>query len=139
MENTQKTITVISNATFTLFKGLTQKDLTVDNKAQPNRLNIRPTWSHGLDGEGRIQRFDFVAGKDNVCPDYITEWDSFIKMCDSGVLGIKGAYTKAKVPGVDLSTLKKLEEENKALLEKLKKLEKAEKGKNISAKNLEEA
>ncbi len=121
MEN--KTITVVSQATFALFKGLSQKDLTVDNKAQPDRLNIRPVWSHGLDEEGRLQRFDFVSG-DNVCPEYIVEWDSFKKLCDGGVLGIKGSYTKQVTPSVDLTALKKLEDENKALLKRLEALEK---------------
>jgi hypothetical protein len=135
-----KNITVVSQANFTLFKGLSQKDLTVDNKAQPNRLNVRPTWSHGLDNEGKIQRFDFLAG-DNECPDYIAEWESFRKMCDNGVLGIKGSYTnKQATPSVDLTALKKLEEENKALLKRLEALEGKEKGKqNISASKIEEA
>lgn len=121
MEN--KTVTIISNANFALFKGLSQKDLTIDNKAEHNRLNIRPTWSHGLDAEGKIQRFDFTVG-DNQCPEYIVEWDSFKKMCDSGVLSIKGSYSKSPTPTVDLSALKKLEEENKALLKRLEALEK---------------
>jgi hypothetical protein len=135
MEN--KTITVVSQANFTLFKGLTQKDLTVENKTQQNRLNIRPTWSHGLDPEGKIQRFDFIQG-DNVCPEYLAEWESFRKMCDNGVLGIKGSYTnKQATPAVDLTALKKLEEDNKALLKKIEALEKGKK--EISASKIEEA
>jgi len=132
----EKTITIVSQATFVLFKGLSQKDLTVDNKAQQDRLNIRPMWSHGLDQEGRKQRFDFVAG-DNICPEYIIEWDSFKKLCDSGVLGIKGSYTKSAAPAVDLTALKKLEEENKALLKRLETLEKNDK--NIKSTKMEEA
>lgn len=121
MEN--KTITVVSQATFTLFKGLSQKDLTTKNPSEHNRLNIRPIWSHGLDADGKVQRFDFVAG-DNQCPDYIVEWVSFKKMCDNGVLGIKGSYTKPTTQTTDLSSLKKLEEENKALLKQLEDLKK---------------
>ena len=136
MEN--KTITIISNANFALFKGLTQSDLTGDNKSQQNRLNIRPTWSHGLDNEGHIQRFDFKHG-DNVCPDYIQDWDSFRKMCDNGVLGVKGSYTNRKTSAVDLSVLRKLEDENKALLKKLKNLEDAEKDITVKGSKIEEA
>lgn len=113
-----KTMTVISTTNFTLFKGLSQKDLSSKNPAEHNRLNIRPTWSHGLDEKGRIQRFDFVAGE-NECPEYMCEWESFKRMCDTGTLSIKGSYTKtAKTNVTDASLLERiraLEEENKKL------------------------
>jgi len=113
-----KTITVISTTNFTLFKGLSQKDLSSKNPAEHNRLNIRPTWSHGLDEKGRIQRFDFVAGE-NECPEYMCEWESFKRMCDGGTLSIKGSYSKtAKSNTADASLLERiraLEEENKKL------------------------
>ena len=122
MEN--KTITVVSQATFTLFKGLSQKDLTTKNPAEHNRLNIRPTWSHGLDEEGRVQRFDFLAG-DNQCPDYIVEWESFKKMCDNGVLGIKGSYTKPTQQELDsqLAEINKISKEIGILMKEGKKEE----------------
>ena len=132
-----KNITIISNVNFALFKGLSQKDLTVDNPAEHNRLNIRPTWSHGLDEAGRIQRFDFIVG-DNSCPEYITEWESFQKMCDSGVLSIKGSYTKAgSTPTTDLSALKKLEKENEDLKKQLAEAKKTSPA--VTVKKIEEA
>jgi hypothetical protein len=132
-----KTITVISTTNFTLFKGLSQKDLSGKNPAEHNRLNIRPTWSHGLDEQGRIQRFDFVAGE-NQCPEYICEWNSFKKMCDGGTLSIKGSYTKKSTTNsADASLLeriKALEEENEKL-----KAEKQEESKEvIKGKKIEE-
>lgn len=132
----EKTITVISNANFVLFKGLSQKDLTSKNPAEHNRLNIRPTWSVGLDENQRIQRFDFITG-DNICPEYIAEWDSFRKMCDNGVLGIKGSYTEKKDPAnsVDLAKLRALEEENKKLKDELKKAEET----NLKVTKIKEA
>ena len=122
-----KTITVISTTNFTLFKGLTQKDLSGKNPAEHNRLNIRPTWSHGLDEKGRIQRFDFLAGE-NECPEYICEWESFKRMCDGGTLSVKGSYSKkpttaATVDASLLERIKKLEEENKRLREEREKEE----------------
>lgn len=121
----EKTVTIVSQATFTLFKGLTQKDLSGTNPAEHNRLNIRPTWSHGLDEDGKIQRFDFIQG-DNTCPDYIVEWESFQKLNDNGTLGIKGNYNKlvkANPDTVTLAKLKEMEEENKRLREELSKKE----------------
>ena len=128
-----KTITVISTTNFTLFKGLSQKDLSGKNPAEHNRLNIRPTWSHGLDENGRIQRFDFLAG-DNECPEYIVEWESFKRMCDGGTLSIKGSYSKkAATATADASLLERikvLEAENERL--------KAEKQETTKGKKIEE-
>lgn len=127
----EKTITVISSVNFTLFKGLSQKDLTVNNPAEHNRLNIRPMWATQLDEEGRIQRYDFVKGE-NVCPDYILDWEPFKQLVDNGTLSIKGSYSdaKAKADTKSLEEIKKLKEElAKAKAEKeeaLKGKEKAE-------------
>lgn len=128
-----KTVVIISNSNFTLFKGLSQRDLSSKNPAEHNRLNIRPLWSHGLDENGRIQRFDFVQG-DNTCPEYIVEWESFKSLCDNGTLSIKGSYSNKanKDSGISLSELKKLQEENKKLKEDLEKLKNNE---SVDAKN----
>lgn len=137
----EKTIIVISNQTFTLFKGLSQKDLSGKNPADRNRLNIRPMWSHGLDQDGKIQRFDFVQG-DNECPEYIAEWESFQKMCDNGTLGIKGAYSRnagSTISTTDLAKLRELEEENKKLKKALSEKEEPKTKDNIKATKVEEA
>lgn len=130
-----KKITVISTINFVLFRGLTYQDLSSKNPAEHNRLNIRPTWSHGLDEKGRVQRFDFVMG-DNECPEYIVEWDSFKKMCDNGTLSIKGAYSKKPTASPDASLLeriKALEAENERL-----KAEKQEAATTVKGKKIEE-
>lgn len=125
MEN-EKMITVISGTNFTLFAGLTQKDLSSKNPTERNRLNIRPTWSHGLDEKGRIQRFDFVAGE-NQCPEYITEWDSFIKLANSGVLSMKGSFApKEKDTGISLAELKAKDDEIAKLKKQLEEAKKTE-------------
>ena len=115
----EKTITIISSVNITLFKGLSQKDLTVDNPAEHNRLNIRPLWASRLDADGKLQRFDFVKGE-NECPEYIVEWDSFKQLADNGTLAVKGSYTqvqaKAQADTKSLEEIKKL----KAELEKVK-------------------
>lgn len=127
----EKTVIIISSQNFTLFKGLSQKDLTVDNKAEHNRLNIRPMWASRLDEEGKIQRIDFKQGE-NVCPDYVLEWESIQQLVDNGTLSIKGSLSQAKAQAdtKSLEEIKKLKEElAKAKAEKeeaLKSKEKAE-------------
>ena len=113
MEN-KKTITVISSVNLTLFKGLSQQDLTIDNKAQQNRLNVRPLWAQRTDAEGNLQRFDFKVGE-NECPAYIIEWESFKKLADNGTLAIKDSYTRlqsqAQADTKSLEEIKRLQEE----------------------------
>ena len=128
----EKTVTVISSVNFTLFKGLSQKDLTVNNPAEHNRLNIRPMWATQLDEEGRIQRFDFVKGN-NECPEYMLDWEPFKQLVDNGTLSIKGSYSQAKAQA-DTKSL----EEIKRLKEELAKLE-AEKNKAVKDKEKAEA
>lgn len=108
----EKTIKVISSISFTLFKGLSQKDLTVDNKAEHNRLNIRPMWASRMDENGEIQRFDFKRGE-NECPESILGWDSFKQLVDNGTLAIKGSLSQAKAQAdtKSLEEIKRLEAE----------------------------
>ena len=105
---------MFSRITFvnTLFKGLSQKDLTVDNKAEPNRLNIRPMWASRMDENGEIQRFDFKRGE-NECPESILEWESFKQLVDNGTLAIKGSLSQAKAQAdtKSLEEIKRLEAE----------------------------
>lgn len=113
----EKTITIISSVNFTLFKGLSQKDLTINNPAEHNRLNIRPLWASRYDSEGKLQRFDFVRGE-NECPEYILEWESFEQYVNNGTLAIKNSLSQAKAQAdtKSLEEIKKL----KAELEKAK-------------------
>lgn len=128
----EKTITIISSVNFTLFRGLSQKDLTVDNKAEHNRLNVRPMWASREDENGELQRFDFVKGN-NECPESILEWSSFKQLVDNGTLSIKGSYSQAKAQA-DTKSL----EEIKKLKEQLAQAE-AEKEKALKDKEKAEA
>lgn len=130
----EKTITVISSVNLVLFKGLSQQDLTVNNPAEHNRLNIRPLWASRVDEKGNIQRFDFVKGE-NVCPEDILTWDSFKQLVDNGTLSIKGSYTQAqaKVDTKSLEEIKKLKEEIKKLKEEKAELQKESKVKILEA------
>lgn len=128
----EKTVTIISSQNFTLFKGLSQKDLTVDNKAEHDRLNIRPMWASRLDEEGKIQRIDFKQGE-NVCPDYVLEWDAIQQLVDNGTLSIKGSLSQARAQA-DTKSL----EEIKKLKEQLAKVE-AEKQEALKGKEKAEA
>lgn len=107
-----ETITVISSVNLVLFRGLSQKDLTVNNPAEHNRLNIRPLWASKFDENGNLQRFDFIKGE-NECPEEIKEWESFRQLCDNGTLNIKGSYTQAnsKPDTKSLEEIKKLKEQ----------------------------
>ena len=104
--------TIISSLNFTLFKELTQQDLTIDNKARENRLNVRPTWASRLDENGEIQRYDFVKGE-NECPAYMLKWRSFIELVDKGILSVKGSLSQAQAQAdtKSLEEIKKLKEE----------------------------
>ena len=121
----EKTITVISSVNLVLFRGLSQQDLTVNNPAEHNRLNIRPLWASRVDENGKIQRFDFVKGE-NECPEEIVEWESFKQLCDNGTLSVKGSYsqTQAKPDTKSLEEIKKLREEIKRLKQEKAELEK---------------
>lgn len=127
-----ETITIISSVNFTLFKGLSQQDLTVNNPAEHNRLNVRPLWASRLDDKGQVQRIDFIKGE-NECPEYILEWDSFKQLVDNGTLAIKGSYSQAKATA-DTKSL----DEIKRLQEQLAKAE-AEKEKALKDKEKAEA
>lgn len=108
----EKTVTIISSINFTLFKGLSQKDLTINNPAEHNRLNIRPIWATRVDENGNIQRFDFVKGE-NECPAYMLEWESFKQLVDNGTISIKGSLSQAKLQAdtKSLEEIKKLKEQ----------------------------
>ena len=119
----EKKVTIISSVNLTLFKGLSQEDLTIDNKAEHNRLNIRPLWASRVDEKGQLQRIDFVRGENEV-PEYVLEWDSFRKLADNGTLNVKGSYTKQSVTDTkSLEEIKKLQEEVAQLRAEKEKLE----------------
>lgn len=127
-----ETITVISSVNITLFRGLSQKDLTVNNPSEHNRLNIRPLWASRLDEKGELQRFDFVKGE-NECPASVAQWESFKSLADNGTLAVKGNYTQL-TPQADTKSL----EEIKKLKEELAKA-KAEKEEALKGKEKAEA
>lgn len=112
------TITVISTTNITLFKGLSQTDLSGKNPADHNRLNIKPDWSYGLEPDGTIKRFNFVIGE-NSCPEYIIEWDSFKSLVNNGTLSIKGSLDRH----VESKETKSLKDLNASLEKKVKELE----------------
>lgn len=111
------TIIVISTTNITLFKGLSQTDLSGKNPADHNRLNIKPDWSYGLEPDGTIKRFNFIMGE-NTCPDYIMEWDSFKALVNNGTLSIKGSLDRK--PSAEMKSLKDV---NASLEKRIKELE----------------
>lgn len=133
----EKTVVVISSVNLTLFKGLSHEDLTNDNKAQPNRLNVRPLWAQRTDAQGNLQRFDFKVGE-NTCPEYILGWESFKKLADNGTFVVKGSYTQSnnQVDTKSLEEIKRLKEELAKAKEEKEKAEaelKKQKVKTIEA------